>query len=606
MNLKPDTQEQEVKLDSIRLIKGIWPFIRPCFWMLAACCAVSGVITALDLLVPWLTRMAIDGFILPVDPGTGVVFLGFSITRFRVFALIYLSVLILTLVIDFFQTMALEYTGQKIIFNLRCTLFSHMTGLDVPFFDENTSGRLVSRVAGDVENMNDMFSTILVFIFKDLVLMAGILAVMFSMNSRLAAYTVLIVPAIVISISVSSLFIRRAFRTIRQKLGEINHMFTETLGGIKVIQTLRCEPFFDTRFRELNQEHFRASLYQIRAFAVFMPLISFLGVLGVAIVIYGGSLEVVARRLTIGEIVAFLFYVKLFFRPLRELSEKFSLLQNALASGERIVSILERPPAPARRSREYPPGRPPALSPIRSVAFERVCFSYEPDRPVLQDLSFTIRSGQSIGIVGRTGAGKSTIINLINGFYSPDSGRILINGIDQGTYAIRDIRERTAMVMQDPILFSGTIRENLAPESARIPDDRFKHALIQANCAFLFENRQGLDTVLYERGNPLSSGEKQLVCIARAFARNPDLIIFDEATSYMDSATEITIHDALAKLMENRTAVIIAHRLSTVRNCDCIYLIRDGRIRESGTHLELTNRKGEYYHLLEKEQILSG
>ena len=599
MDPELNTQEAEVKLANLRLIKGIWPFIRPYRWMLAACCALILLITFLDLLIPWFTRLAIDGFILPMDHRSGIRIFGISIAGFTQFAMIFAAVLILTLVIDFFQAVFMEYTGQKIILNLRCTLFKHMTGLAVPFFDNNTSGRLVSRVAGDVENMNEMFTTILVFIFKDLILMAGVFTALFIMNLKLALYASMIIPVIVISIAVSSVFIRKAFRTIRQKIAEINHMFAETLTGVSVIQTMASEKLFNRKFDRLNTEHFHASMYQIRAFAIFMPFISFLSVVGVAIVIYGGSVEVTRLQLTIGELVAFLFYIKLFFRPLRELSEKFSLLQNALASGERIITILEQEPAPLRR---ITPGKA-ALESIRTIEFDRVSFAYTEGQPVLHDISFSLAAGQSIGIVGQTGSGKSTIINLLNGFYIPGAGRILINGIDQGEFSMNDIRQRTAMVMQDPVLFSGTIRDNIQSDLPDVPDDQLAQALKHANCDFLFERHQGIDTLIHEGGRPLSSGEKQLVCIARAFAVNPDLIIFDEATSYMDSQSEIKIHDAVSRLMKSRTSIIIAHRLSTVRDCDTIYLMRDGVIREKGSHDALTRLKGEYYHLLEKEKI---
>ena len=332
-----------------------------------------------------------------------------------------------------------------------------------------------------------------------------------------------------------------------------------------------------------------------------MPFIGFLGVLSVAIIIWAGSFDVVEKSLTLGELVAFLTYMKLFFRPLRELSEKFNLLQSALASAERIIHIINTDQAKQRTAKQRR-----RMDSITSLGFDRVNFSYEKNKPVLKNISFHLEQGGSIGIVGQTGSGKSSIINLITGFYQPDDGKISFNQINQASINIRDIRRRTALVMQDPLLFSGSIRDNIRPPGRNMADAALEKALHDANCEFLFKNFSGLDTVIKEAGRPLSSGEKQLVCIARAFVLNPDLIIFDEATSYMDSQSEQTVHDAMKKLMKGRLSIIIAHRLSTVKECRTILLLRDGTIKEQGSHPKLVKLKGEYYHLLEKEKIYSG
>ncbi len=329
-----------------------------------------------------------------------------------------------------------------------------------------------------------------------------------------------------------------------------------------------------------------------------MPFIGFLGVLSVAIIIWTGSFQVIEDALTLGELVAFLTYMKLFFRPLRELSEKFNLLQNALASAERIINVINTDPAKQRikDKRKH-------IEHISSLTFDRVNFSYKKDKPVLKNISFHLPESNSIGIVGQTGSGKSSIINLITGFYQPDSGRIHINTTDQASINIKDIRSKTALVMQDPLLFSGSIRDNINPPGKALNTEDLEKALHDANCHFLFEKFSGFDTMIQEGGRPLSSGEKQLVCIARAFAFNPDLIIFDEATSYMDSQSEQKVHDAMKKLMKGRISIIIAHRLSTVRDCNTIILLRDGKIKEKGSHHELVKLKGEYFFLLKKEKI---
>ena len=600
MAAEPQTapQEKKISLGNITLAKALWPFIRPYAWMLGLTTLLVFTVTFFELLMPILTQKAFDGFILPVGPETGASLAGVKITSFMGFALIFAGITLTAFVIDFCQTIFMEYTGQKIILGLRCTLFSHMTGLPVSYYDKNSSGRLVSRVAGDIENMNEMFTSVLVFIFKDLVLMLGILVVMFSLNARMALTLSLVVPLIIISVMAFSKILRNAFRTIRQKIAEINHSFSEGIIGVKIIQTTSSKNRFMKRFEQLNHEYFTAAMFQIKIFAMFMPFIGFLGVVSIAVILWTGSFAVLDQTLTLGELVAFLSYMKLFFRPLRDLSEKFNLLQNALASAERIILVLEQPKARERTTRTRSP-----LKNIEKIKFENVDFSYTQKEPVLKQINFSLEKGKSIGIVGQTGSGKSSIINLLTGFYRPDSGSILVNGIPHNSMNIKDIRSRTALVMQDPVLFSGTARENITPRKNLKEDVVLKKALENANCSFLSEKFSGLDTQIQEGGRPLSSGEKQLVCIARAFAFDPDLIIFDEATSYMDSQSEQKVHDAMKKLMEGRLSIIIAHRLSTIRECDQILLLREGKIREQGSHKQLVSLRGEYHHLLKKEMI---
>lgn len=591
-------EEKEIRLADIKLAGALWPHIRPFLWMLALSTLFVFIVTFFELSIPIFIQKAIDTFIIPMTQDAVVSVFSFRIESFYSFCLVFLGFICSAFLFDFIQTLFMEYTGQKIILNLRCTLFTHMTFLPVSYFDGNTSGRLVSRVAGDIENMNEMFTSILIFIFKDLLMMGAIFVILFNINARLALYLSILLPVIGFSILFFSKVLRDAFRTIRQKIAEINHSFSEAVNGIRIIQTTSSRLHFIDRFKRLNFEHFTAALLQIRIFSIFMPFIGFLGVLSVAVIIWTGSFQVESTQLTIGELVAFLTYMKLFFRPLRELAEKFNLLQSALASAERIVIILNTPQASQRQSRHRN-----RIDAVSNLSFKNVDFSYDKNKPVLRDISFSLGKGRSIGIVGRTGSGKSSIINLITGFYTPDHGTIALNGVNQDSVNIRDIRDKTALVMQDPILFSGNIRDNITPASPDINDTVLIKALEDANCAFVFDKFDGLDTLIKQGGSPLSSGEKQLVCIARAFAFNPDLIIFDEATSYMDSQSEQQVHDAMNKLMKGRLSIIIAHRLSTVRECDTILLLRDGKIVERGSHDELAALKGEYYHLLSKEKI---
>ncbi len=591
-------EEKEIRLADLVLAKALWPYIRPYAWMLTCSTLLVFAGIFFELSIPLLIQKGLDGFILGSENGSGASFLGYPMTEFKEFAVFFGLVILAAFVIDFGQTLFMEYSGQKIILHLRCALFSHMTGLPVSYYDKNASGRLVARVAGDIENMNEMFTSVLVFIFKDLVLMTAIFVMLARLNPGLAFYLFLLVPVILVSVTGFSRRVRNVFRTIRQKIGEINHSFSEGISGIRIIQTTGSKDTFINRFRQLNEAHYTAAMFQIKIFAVFMPFIGFLGIISTAIILWAGSFKVTSNQMTIGELVAFLTYMKLFFRPLRELSEKFNLLQNALASAERIITVLEKPRDLQRITRKRT-----RLDTIDRLAFDHVDFSYDEDTPVLKDICFSLKKGESIGIVGQTGSGKTSIINLITGFYRQDAGRILINNQAMDAINITDIRKKTALVMQDPILFSGTVKDNVCPPEKPLNAAALKKVLEQANCHFLYNRFKGPDTLLKEGGRPLSAGEKQLVCIARAFACDPDLIIFDEATSYMDSGSEQAVHEAMNRLMHGRMSIIIAHRLSTIRQCGHIMLLRQGRIREQGSHTALVKTRGEYYHLLEKENV---
>ncbi len=431
-------EEKEIRLADLVLAKALWPYIQPYAWMLMVSTLLVFAGIFFELSIPLLIQKGLDGFILSSGQDTKeAFFLGLHLEEFRSFGLFFSLMILAAFVIDFTQTLFLEYSGQKIILNLRWKLFAHMTGLPVAYYDKNASGRLVARVAGDIENMNEMFTSVLVFIFKDLVLMAAIFVMLARLNAGLTIYLFMLVPVILVSVAGFSRRVRSAFRTIRQKIGEINHSFSEGISGIRAIQTTGSASAFIRRFRHLNAAHYDAAMFQIRIFAVFMPFIGLLGIVSTAIILWAGGLKVTAHEMTIGELVAFLTYMKLFFRPLRELSEKFNLLQNALASAERIITVLERPGDRQRLTRSRS-----RLDDIGRLAFEHVDFSYDGETLVLKDINFSLEKGKSIGIVGQTGSGKTSIINLVTGFYRPTAGRIRINGHPQESINIMDIRQK--------------------------------------------------------------------------------------------------------------------------------------------------------------------
>lgn len=637
------------KAYDLRLLRRLVPFGRRHGRLLAVSIGLVVAITLLEVALPVITQQAIDRFIVPAsdrprsaapaeaparrlevdlsDPAAAAVLsrhpglaeveggtaripypalAGLSpeelaaLRRGDIAGLALVTALFTLLVLvdfglNFAQTVIMEVTGQRIMHDLRMRIFDHLQGLALEFFTRNPVGRLVTRVTSDVQNMYELFTSFLSFVFKDLVLLAGIAGVMLAMNWRLALVTFMVMPVVVIG---SIGFARRAraiFRTLRVQTAEINTRFSETIGGMRVIQLFGRERLNVDRFARLNRENYVTGMQQIRIMAVFMPLVEVVAAVATALVIWYGGEEVLGGSLTLGALVAFIAYIRMFFRPLRDLAEKYNILQNAMASAERIFLVLDTAnpmPQPAAA-----PGAPP-LGPIEELRFERVDFGYLPGERVLKEVSFTVRRGETVAVVGPTGAGKTSLVNLIPRLYDPVAGCVRVNGRDLRTIPPDQFRGRMALVMQDAVVFSGTVRENIFPSPEAAPPDVVEAVLAASNLERLVARLpQGLDTPLGEGGGSISTGERQLIAIARAFARNPELILFDEATSAIDSQTEVWIQEALARLMQRRTAVVIAHRLSTVRHADRILVMNRGRIIESGTHAELMEAGGFYYRL---------
>ncbi len=518
-----------------------------------------------------------------------------------VVTLAFLVLVLLDFCFNFLQKIIMEYTGHRLMHDLRVTLFRHIQGLSVSFFSKNPVGRLVTRVTNDIQNMHELFTTVIAFIFNDVCLLLGITVILISINLELTLVGFIVLPFVWIAAMRFAKKARKNFRILRVKIAEINTRFSETIGGMKVIQLFRHEAENYRRFEKLNHENFQAGMDQIHLMAMFMPLVVILGDTAVACVIYYGGSRVMSNNISLGDLVAFISYIQMFFRPIRDVAEKYNIVQNAFASAERIFLILdskERLEISADDRPGIKPAIAPEIEPFSSIAFENVSFSYVPGEPVLKDISFDLQSGQTLGIVGPTGSGKTTLINLITRFHDPSTGRVTINGRDLRSLPTEAFRSKMALVMQDSFLFSGTIRENILGGDKDISTETLENILSVSNCTDLVRRAtNGIDTELSEAGGTLSSGERQLISIARAFARNPDLIIMDEATSFIDSQTELKIQEALFNLMKNRTAVVVAHRLATVRNLDRILVVRKGRIIETGTHESLMARKGFYYSL---------
>lgn len=511
---------------------------------------------------------------------------------------IFLIIITAGFMFSFYQVWLMEYIGQKIMHRLRMRLFDHMLGLSASYFNRNPVGRLTTRVANDIQNLNELFTSIVVYVLKDIFIIAGIMIVLLAINWKLALASFIVIPFVIKASIYFSEKARAVFRDIRIKIAEINTRFSETIEGVKIIQLFLQEMNNYKRFKTLNHENYLASMEQIRLFSIFVPVVEFLSMTAIAIVIFYGGVNVLSENMSIGVLVAFMSYMKMFFRPIRDIAEKYNIMQNAMSSAERVFMILDNQdflPAPSPADALEPERK---IKTIDRIEFQNVSLSYVPGEMILRDISFRVDSGRTIAFVGPTGAGKTSIINLIIRFYDAVEGRILINGLPITDIPVGFLRSKTAVVMQEPFLFSGTVRDNIFGRGRSVGDDEIQSVLAAANCARLVNRLPGgIDSELDIGGNALSSGERQLICIARALAKDPELIIMDEATSYIDSHTELEIREAMANLMESRTSVIIAHRLSTARHADCIYVVADGRIIESGSHEDLTNQRGVYYNL---------
>jgi ATP-binding cassette subfamily B multidrug efflux pump len=635
----------------VKLLKRLFPFIQPYKSLILWSIILVIGITGLDLAMPYVTKVAIDRYIVPQttdaagalarsdgsrkrylkadlkNPRQHAIIQKYSalfqiegqtayisfdqlarleksdlkILRRKDFAglgtmtLIFLAIVFFDFILNFTQKMIMEYSGLMIMHDMRMKLFTHIQNLAIEFFTRNPVGRLVTRVTNDVQNMHELFTSVISLVFKDCFLLVGIATVMLILNWKLALASFTVLPVVFYASAKFSVKARDVFRTLRIKIAEINTCFAETIEGIRVIQLLGQEFKNYKKFEQLNHENFLAGMQQIHVLALFMPIIELLGVITAALVIFYGGSRVLNETLTLGTLVAFISYIRMFFRPIRDLAEKYNILQNAMSSAERILLILDTENTLPKNHLQI---SPPVLDRLREIRMEDVSFSYIGDEKVLKNIYLQIKAGETVAVVGPTGAGKTSLVNLMPRFYDPTSGRILINGIDIREFDSAVFRDKMAIVMQEPFLFSGTIRQNIFENANHMTEETVQEIIDAANCHTLIQRLpDGLETVLTGGGTSNSSGERQLISIARAFARNPQLILFDEATSYIDSQTELWIQQALEKLMKNRTALIIAHRLSTVRHVDRIIVLNRGRIIETGTHTELMDRQGFYYRL---------
>ncbi len=549
---------------------------------------LSLIVTGATLAIPYLMKNAIDLFITADQLSNSLRLAGLTRT-----ALQFLLLILLIFAVTFVQVVLLEWVGQSVMHRIRQELFSHLLDLDLAFLDTQPTGRLVTRLTNDVQNMHEMFTSVMVTLFNDILRLAGILVVLFFINVRLALMMMIFVP---LSLAVTVVFAKLArekFRDIRSQLSRLNSFIQESVSGITIIQLFGRQTAIKSHFSALSQEYLQRTLKQIRLFAAFMPLTELLSSAAIGLILWYGGTEIIGRNLTIGELVAFLAYMRLFFQPLRELSQKYSIVQSALASAERIFSMLDI------KQQIKEPLSPVSISDIRGrLTFDHLTFGYEDDKPVLHDLSLTVEPGRTVAIVGTTGSGKTTLISLLMRFYEPQQGTISIDGVNVDKLRLKELRTTIGVILQDVFILQDTLLANIVMDSGCSRDHVLEVLQQTGMSRFLDLLPDGLDTIIGEGGHELSTGEKQLLSFARVLCRNPKILILDEATAFIDSVTEDILEQAIEDSFSGKTSIIIAHRLSTIRRADHIIVMDHGRIIEQGTHGELIARSGRYAEMI--------
>jgi|KBSMisStaDraftv2_1062788.scaffolds.fasta_scaffold28869_2 ATP-binding cassette subfamily B protein len=637
-------QEEEVlgKAYDSRLMKRLLQYLRPYKWQTTIALGSILLKVGADVLGPYLTKVVIDQYLAPV-PGGHTFMDPFLSSRALVgiaqVAAIGMGLLVLSFLLDYLQIYFMQWAGQMVMFDLRSQIFRHLQRMHIGFYDKNPVGRLVTRTTSDVDALNEMFTSGVVSIFEDVFVLAGIVWFMLKMNRNLALITFAVLPLIAIATKIFRDKVRDSYRRIRTAIARINSYMQEHVSGMVVLQLFNREKRAFNKFSEVNAIHMDAFKDAIMAHAVYYPIVEILSAIAIACVIWFGGNDVIRGATTIGVLAAFIQYAQRFFRPIQDFSEKYNILQSAMAASERVFKLLDTPAeitSPAVTKMPTGPGR---------IEFDHVWFAYrdvpveaakgagespattqttqskagngrvgtglrpvkaeqgsahastEPDW-ILRDVSFTIEPGETVAIVGHTGAGKTTIISLLMRFYDVQKGAVRIDGVDVKEMDLPELRRRYGVVLQDPFLFTGTVEGNIRLGTPGITDADVEKAAEDVNLAdFIRALPQGFKEEVRERGSTLSTGQKQLISFARALAHDPKILILDEATSSVDTETELRVRDALNRMVEGRTSVVIAHRLSTIQRADKIIVMHKGQVREVGTHQQLLAQRGIYYKL---------
>ncbi len=576
--------EEEVlgKAYDSKLMKRLLSYIKPYRKYVIFAILMNIVVASLIPLRPYLTKIAVDEYISKSD------YHGLT-----VISLILLGVLLFQAVIQYFLTYFTQYLGQKTLYDLRTQLFQHTQKLALKFFDRTPIGRIVTRTTNDVEALSELFSSGIVMIFSDIFNIIWILVFMFSMDIRLSLVTLAVFPVLIYGTFLFRKKARESYRDVRLHLARLNSYMQEHVTGMNVVQIFRKEKDELKRFLSINSDYRGANVKSVFYYALFYPGVEILSSIAIGLIIWYGGGEIIHSALTIGTIFAFLQFTEMFFRPIRDLSEKYNIMQTAMASSERIFRLLDN------QTFVKNPENPVKLDKVKGgIEFKNVCFAYNEEEYILKNISFKINPGETIAIVGHTGAGKTSIINILNRFYDIQKGSIELDGTDISTIDKRELRKYISIVLQDVFLFSGTIKSNISMDNEDVSFERVLNAAkIVGADKFIDRLPNKFDEEVKERGSTLSVGQKQLISFARALAYDPKILVLDEATSSVDTETEILIQRAIEKLLIGRTAIVIAHRLSTIQSADKIIVMHKGEIRETGNHQELLAKRGIYYKL---------
>ena len=603
----PHEEEALGKAYDSRLMHRLLQYMKPYKWRVALALLMVAIVTPLELAPPLIFRKGIDSYFVPELKG--------AITEARAWrgigwlSLLLLAVLAFDFLAQYIQIRIMQRVGQQTMYDMRREIFRHLQRLPMSYFDRNPVGRLVTRVTTDVDALNDLFAAGVVTMINDFFLLVVMAGLLFKIDARLALDTLAVLPGILIVTMIFRKFVRDANRRIRTAIARINAFLQEYISGMSVVQLFNRERKAMDEFEKRNRDNMLAWRDAILAYALFYPAVEFLSFATIALIYWAGGNRILSGGLTLGVLTAFTMFAQRFFRPIQDLSEKFNILQSAMAASERIFKLLDEPVLV-----ESDPNAIPLDHPLGEIEFRNVWFSYrnvpEPayEDWVLRDVSFRVEPGQTFAIVGHTGAGKTTLISLLLRFYDVQRGQILLDGKDIRLIDLQDLRRQFGIVLQDPFLFTGTIETNIRLGTPGIDRATVEHAVDEIGLGeFIRSLPEGVASSVNERGSTLSVGQRQLINFARALAHNPRFLILDEATSSVDTKTELLIREALGRLLSGRTALVIAHRLSTIQYADRILVFHKGRLREQGAHQELLAQRGIYYRLYQlqyKEQEL--
>ena len=593
-DLSHHEEEQLGKIYDRKLAWRLLHYLAPYKHLVMIALVLTVAVNVVRQAGPLLTKWAIDDYITPAARGR--MLFDEAYRGIAILTIVYILSLLFTLVIGYLQDLLLNTIGQRIMYDLREQIFAKLQRVEIAYYDRNPVGRMITRLTTDVDALNELFTSGLVEVLGDIVLIAGALAIMFYFNWQLALVSMLVLPLLIFATAWFRRGAREGFRQVRTKIARLNAFTQEHISGAQTVQLFNREEKALRQFSEINAAHRQANILTIFYYAVFYPLVNLISAIGIASIVWYGGGQVIQNTITIGTLVAFLQYTQRLWQPIQDLSDRFNIFQAALVASERIFRLLDTPDkieSPA--SPQIPLTGEQALG---RIEFRNVWFAYQDEDWVLKDVSFTVEPGESVALVGHTGSGKTTITNLLMRFYDIQRGEIYVDGVEIRNWDLQKLRENFAVVLQDVFLFSGDIASNIRLGNENIPDERIKWAAEEVHAGpFIERLPEKYRTIVRERGAGFSVGQKQLISFARALAFDPRFLVLDEATSSIDTETEQLIQDAIERVMANRTSIIIAHRLSTIQRVDKIIVMHKGKIREMGSHQELLAHRGIYYKL---------